>query len=106
MRGKPKLLIAKFPILVVASLIMLLPGCADNPGKWAVDRVEAKMIERFELEEVSLEKSPSGEIVGTGKTGDGETMPFKLTQDPVAHRLSWEAEGDRGTFEDGFFELK
>lgn len=83
----------------------MLAGCAENPGTWGEDKVKAKIIEKLELEDVTLTANPEGGYTGKGMR-DGETFTVKITQDPAAHRLSWDAESDRGSFEDGFFELK
>ena len=58
------------------------------------------------LTEISLTSDPAGGYTGSGKLADGETLKLKVTQDPAAKRLSWKAEGDRGTFEDGSYEFE
>jgi hypothetical protein len=42
---------------------------------------------------------------GTGKASDGETFSFSIKQDAAAKKLQYTATGDRGTIEEGFFEV-
>ena len=85
----------------------LFTGCQkDNPGLWQVDRVSAKIVERFELTDISLNPKDGGGFEGTGKTAAGETFTFDITQEPDNSKMSWNATSDRGTIEDGFYELK
>jgi hypothetical protein len=89
------------------ALAILLAGCAaDNPGTWSQDKLEAKVMESLELTEIALVPKPEGGYDGTGKRADGETLTFTLTQDATAHRFSWNAKGDRGFVEEGYYELK
>ena len=83
-------------------------GCnpAENPGTWGVEKVSAKIQESLELTDVELTANPEGGFTGTGSRTDGETVTFTITQDPTASRMSWDAEGDRGFVEDGYYELK
>ncbi len=92
-------------VLSGLAIAFCLTGCAENPGTWSQDKVSAKISESLELTEVSLTKTGDG-YDGTGKRADGETLKFVITQDAEAHRMSWDAKGDRGFFEDGFYELK
>ncbi len=94
-------------LLVLCGLtISLLAGCAENPGSWGADKVQQQIGKSLELTDVTLNPREEGGFEGSGKRGDGETVSFTITQDPDAHRMSWSAEGDRGLFEDGFYELK
>ena len=92
-------------ICLVCSFSCLI-GCRDNPGKWPQPKVQAKIQENLELVEATLTPSPSGGFQGSGKRADGETVTFTITQDPAASRMQWDAKGDRGFVEDGFYELK
>ena len=92
-------------LLVLGSL--LCSGCSqDNPGTWPRDRVSAKVMESLQMTEVTLSPDPAGGFSGTGKRADGETLTLTVTQDAATHRISWDAKGDRGFVEDGYFELK
>ena len=84
----------------------LLAGCAsETPGTWKQPKVEAEMVERLQLKGISLTPAAGG-YEGTGTAEDGETYKLKITQDAAKGRLDWTAEGDRGSEEDGFIELK
>lgn len=93
----------------LVSLLLLsavgLSGCTDNPGTWSEQKVASQIEESLELVESSLTKVDGG-FEGTGKRSDGETLTFTIQQDPDASRMSWDAKGDRGFVEDGFYELK
>jgi len=83
----------------------LLIGCAaETPGNWKQPKVEAEMTRKLELTKITLTPSASG-FTGTGLAQDGESYKLTITQDPAKGRLEWTAEGDRGSSEDGFFEL-
>lgn len=88
-------------LVVVCGLV----GCKENPGTWPQDKVSAKISESLELVEVTLTPATGG-FEGSGKREDGETVTFTITQDPAASKMSWDAKGDRGFIEDGFYELK
>lgn len=92
-------------VLLVLSFF-LFSGCADNPGKWGADKVSAKVSESLELSDVTITASDGGGFTGSGTRSDGETVTFTITQDAEAHRMSWDAKGDRGFVEDGYYELK
>lgn len=87
-------------------LTFSMTGCRkENPGTWPAEKIEAQLIERFNLSEVSLEKKEGG-FEGSGTAEDGETYTFDIKQFPSESKYTWDAKGDRGTFEDGFYELK
>ena len=83
-----------------------LPVVQKSPGNWPEGKVAAKIQEKLELSELSLVPNPEGGFTGTGKSAEGETFTIKITQDPSQGRLNWDSEGDRGTFDSGFYELK
>lgn len=84
----------------------LFAGCAsETPGTWKQPKVESEMVEQLQLKGISL-KPAAGGYEGTGTAEDGETYKLKITQDAARGRLDWTAEGDRGSEEDGFIELK
>ena len=85
--------------------MFLLPGCGNNPGQWGEEQVKAKIIESLEMDDLTLTANDGGGFTGTGKRGE-ETLTIKIDQDPEASRLSWDAQGDRGFIEEGFYELK
>ena len=60
----------------------------------------------LKLSELHITVDPSGGYSGTGKTADGESYKLKITQDASMKRLSWQADGDRGTIEEGKFEFE
>jgi hypothetical protein len=85
---------------------LLLAGCAsETPGTWKQPKVEAEVSQRLELSSISLTPTAGG-YEGTGTAQDGETYKLKITQDAAKGRLDYSAEGDRGSEEDGFIELK
>ena len=91
---------------LLVCLACFLIGCADNPGTWGKDKVAAKIAEELELTDVNITPMEGGGFEGTGKRADGETMKFKITQDPEAHKMSWTSEGDRGSYLDGSYALQ
>ena len=97
--------------LCLAWLVLSISGCADNPGKWPKEKlsehVKQSLIDQeMDMTEVSLTEREGGGYEGTGKVADGETLKLVVTQDPIARRISWDAEGDRGSFLNGTYELK
>ena len=85
--------------------LALLAGCAaETPGTWKQPKVEAEMTRKLELTKIALTPAAAG-FEGTGTAADGETYKLKITQDATKGRLDWTAVGDRGSEEDGFFEL-
>lgn len=91
---------------IILGLAVIFTGCADNPGKWPLPKLEAKISENLELTSIELAPRPEGGYQGSGQRADGETVKFTITQDPEAHRIEWQAQGDRGFVEDGYYELK
>lgn len=84
----------------------LFAGCAaESPGTWKQPKVEAEMVQRLKLKDISLTPAAGG-YAGTGTAEDGETYKLKITQDAAKGRLDWTAEGDRGSEEEGFIELQ
>ena len=84
----------------------LFAGCAsETPGTWKQPKVESEMVEQLKLKSVALTPAAGG-YEGTGTAEDGETYKLKITQDAAKGRLDWTAEGDRGSEENGFIELK
>ena len=101
------------PLLGLSLAVVLLAaaGCGDNPGTWPKEKlsehVKQSLIDQgIDVTEVSLTESESGGYEGTGKVAGGETLKLSVTQDPAAHRITWDAEGDRGSILDGSYELK
>lgn len=92
-------------------LCLLITGCADNPGTWPQDKladhVKASLVEDgLEVTEISLSPKEGGGFEGTGSVAGGETVKLVVTQDAAARRISWDAEGDRGSYFSGSYELK
>ncbi len=83
-----------------------LTGCAENPGKWGPEKLQVEISERLELVEAEVQPAEEGGYHGTGKRQDGEVVAFTITQQPEKGRMSWDAKGDRGFVEDGYYELK
>jgi hypothetical protein len=95
----------KFAIGVILGGICICQiGCADNPGTWPLPKVEAKLTESLQLSDVNMEAAPDGGFTGTGKSAEGETISFSVKQDAAARRISWDAKGDRGFVEEGYYE--
>ena len=97
---------AGFTGLLVLVGLLILGGCRDNPGTWGAEKVSTKIAASLELSDVTLSPRPEGGFSGSGKRADGETITFTISQDAEAHRMSWDAKGDRGFVEEGFYELK
>ncbi|MFM7059094.1 MAG: hypothetical protein ACKO2P_19460 [Planctomycetota bacterium] len=93
-------------LTTVVLLTALSVGCAsETPGTWKQPKVEAEVVQRLKLTSISL--SPvSGGFEGTGTAQDGETYRLKIAQDSAKGRLSWVAEGDRGSEEEGSIEVQ
>ncbi|MFM7868711.1 MAG: hypothetical protein ACKPHU_31210 [Planctomycetaceae bacterium] len=93
------------PLACALLCCSLLIGCAsETPGNWKQPKVEAEMTRKLELKQITLTPAASG-FTGSGTAQDGENYKLTITQDPAKGRLEWTAEGDRGSSEDGFFEL-
>lgn len=92
--------------LLLLSGLLILGGCRDNPGTWGAEQVTTKIAASLELSDVTLSPRPEGGFAGSGKRADGETITFTISQNAEAHRMSWDAKGDRGFVEEGFYELK
>lgn len=95
-------------IITATSLVLIcivLAGCRENAGTWGEEKVKAKITEKLELTDATLQPADGG-FTGSGTREDGEAVKFTITQDPETGRMSWDAEGDRGFFEDGYYELK
>ncbi len=95
--------------LCLASLLCL-GGCQDNPGTWPVEKVTEQVEQSLagqevRLVEISLSATASGSFEGVGKAEDGETFQLSVTQDAAAQRLTWKANGDRGSILDGYYEI-
>ncbi len=94
------------PILLLFFCVAV-SGCSkQNPGTYGQPEVEAQVIKSLKLSEIQLTVDPAGGYSGTGKTADGESYKLKIMQDAAMKRLSWKADGDRGTIEEGKFEFE
>ncbi len=92
-------------------LSLTLAGCGDNPGAWPQEKLaeyvkESLVREGVEVTGVTLTAKAGGGFEGTSQAVGGEKFKLLVTQDPAAHRLTWDAQGDRGSFFDGSYELK
>jgi hypothetical protein len=85
--------------------LFLITGCKQNPGNWPVEKVTPVVAESLKLSDLVLTKTSSG-MEGKGKTADGETFTVIVKQDPAQSKISWDAKGDRGSFEEGSFSLQ
>ncbi len=90
---------------------LLLPGCADNPGKWPAEKLaeyvkQALIEQEIDVTEISLSPQADGSFQGTAKAADGETFTLLVTRDAAARRITWDAKGDRGSFLDGNYQLQ
>jgi hypothetical protein len=99
--------IMKTKIGFVFSLILLLClGCSrENPGTWPQEKVSEKISQSLELSGLNLQPRAEGGFTGTGKREE-ETITVIVTQNPAESRIDWDAKGDRGFVETGFFELR
>jgi hypothetical protein len=57
------------------------------------------------LSGLNLQPRAEGGFTGTGKREE-ETITVIVTQNPAESRIDWDAKGDRGFVETGFFELR
>lgn len=86
--------------------VLLFVGCAENPGTWPRDKVSSQVKESLELETIELEaRDDGGGFRGQGMR-DGETIRFTVEQDAASRRIEWDAKGDRGFEETGYYELR
>ncbi len=93
--------------VVLTGIAISLPGCSDNPGSWPQPKVEAKVAESLDLSQITLTPgTEQGVFTGTGKHAGGETFKLTVTQNASDKRISWEADGDRGTSEVGSYGLE
>ncbi len=65
--------------------------------------MEENIKRKMGLDEIDLSNGEGG-FTGTGKNAEGESFVIKVKQNAGGKRLDYEAKGDRGTNEDGFFE--
>jgi hypothetical protein len=101
----------KLSAVVIFAVCLLVSGCADNPGTWPQDKVatlvkDSLVKDGLEVTEISLSPKDGGGFEGTGSVAGGETVKLVVTQDAAARRISWDAEGDRGSYFSGSYELK
>ena len=82
-------------------------GCkpAANPGTWDQTRVAEHLKKKHNLEEISLSPGSEGGLSGSGKTKEGETYKFKVTQNSELKKLSWDFESDRGDIGNEVYEF-
>ncbi len=100
-------MVLRIPPLSLLLLYVAIAGCSKpNPGTYAQPDVEAQVMKSLKLSEIQLTVDPSGGYTGKGKTVDGESYKLKIMQDATLKRLSWKADGDRGTIEEGKFEFE
>jgi hypothetical protein len=92
-------------VLVLFIGLAAIAGCRDNPGKWPLEKVSAKIAESLELSDISLSSS-EGKLQGTGIRPDGEKVKVIVTQLPESYQIQWDAQGDRGFMEEGYFQLQ
>lgn len=91
-------------VLCLASLLSVGCGTRANPGMWSEADIESNIKQKMDLEELDVVRSADG-YTGTGKNYDGETFSLTIKQDAAASKLEYTAVGDRGTNEQGFFEV-
>ncbi len=97
--------------LCLAVVFLTAVGCGDNPGTWPKEKLsehvkQSLVAEGVDVTEVSLTQKESGVYDGVGKVAGGETLKLNVYQDPGLHRITWDAEGDRGSILSGSYELK
>lgn len=93
-------------VLVLLFAFLFFVGCnGENPGTWPQDKVSEKISKSLELSGLTLQPRAEGGFTGTGKR-DEETITVIVTQNPAESRIDWDAKGDRGFVETGFFELR
>ncbi len=105
------LLAKKIALASMVCVALTIAGCGDNPGKWPKEKLrehvkESLIKEGMEMTEVTLAERDGGGFEGTGKVAGGETLKLIVTQDAAQHRITWDAQGDRGSLLDGSYELK
>lgn len=92
--------------VVALSFCVFLVGCAkDNPGKWPIEKIEADLKDHFELVDISSTPVDGG-YTSTGKTAEGESFTIEVQQFPDQSKYTWDASSDRGTLDEGYYELK
>jgi hypothetical protein len=92
---------------ILSLTCLLMGGCGrDNPGKWPATRVATQVAKSLEIEGGLTLETSSGTLVGTGKRADGELLSVTVTQHPEKNEIRWEAKGDRGFVETGYYALE
>ncbi len=91
--------------MLVGSLVFAAGcgGAISHPGVWTEADAEANIKRKMDLTEVDLAPAAGG-FSGTGKNADGESFKIAVQQNATTKRLDYDAKGDRGTNEEGFFE--
>lgn len=90
--------------LALAQLSLVGCGGLANPGEWTETEIEANIKEKMGLEAIDVTPAAEG-YTGTAKNSDGESFEFTIKQDAETKKLQYKATGDRGTVEEGFFEV-
>lgn len=97
--------LCRYACIFSLTLLVVFSGCRDNPGKWTTERVAEKVSESLELSSLELTTTADG-MEGSGKRSDGETVSVVVELQPQDSKFTWEATGDRGFVESGYFQLK
>ncbi|MEM9585761.1 MAG: hypothetical protein AAGA03_00650 [Planctomycetota bacterium] len=92
---------------VLALLALLISGCGprSHPGNWGLAKVQDELQTKLNLVSIELQEVPGEGFAGSGKHVEGETFTIAVRQDATARRLEYDANGDRGTIEEGHFEM-
>ncbi len=99
--------VRRFALLAAATFLIPILGCSgSHPGVWKQAEIEKEIKERLHLTEISMTGDAASGYTATGTDTNGE--PFKVTikQFPAEKKLTYKAEGGRGTVEEGKVEFK
>jgi|688.fasta_scaffold06866_12 hypothetical protein len=100
-------LLRTFALLLLA--LTLIAGCnpaADNPGTWNPAKIQEHLKKSLKLSEATVSPAEGGGFSATGKNAEGESFKITIKQDAAKKRIEWKSEGDRGSFEDGYYEIQ
>lgn len=91
-------------LMVASCMVIIVSGCASDPGSMAKSDVEAKLIEVLHLVDVFLVEQPEGGYSGAGKRADGTKYTIVVAQKKDERSLWYTATSERGELEAGGFQ--
>lgn len=90
-------------LMAAGCLVLLVTGCASDPGSMDQSEIEAKLQEALDLETVALKELPEGGYAGTGVRADGTNYAITVTQQKADQSLWYSARSEQGELKAGGF---